>query len=74
MLIRSTGLTLHRWQTGHMGILKRVQQYLGLDPVRVLDDYEPAERSAHLTCQRCGAFVSSTGQALHTDWHRAARS
>lgn len=63
-----------RWQTGGMGFLVRIQRCLGLDAVKVLDGYEKAPRAAHLTCRKCGVFVSAEGQSLHTGWHRAAGS
>ncbi len=52
-----------------MGFVAKIQQYLGLEPVLVLEHFQKAERSAQLACARCGAFVAYEGQALHTNWH-----
>jgi hypothetical protein len=52
-----------------MGLVAKVQQYLGLKPVQVLEDFQKAERSAQLICARCGAFVAHETQTLHTNWH-----
>lgn len=57
-----------------MGFMRKIQQYLGLESVQVLDQYQKVERGAQLACTRCGAFVAHESQSLHTDWHLALDS
>ncbi|WP_043440947.1 hypothetical protein [Arthrobacter sp. L77] len=57
-----------------MGFFTKIQQYLGLEPAPVFDQYRKAERGAQLTCTRCGAFVAHESQTVHTDWHLALDS
>lgn len=52
-----------------MGFIAKIQQYLGLMPVEVLEHFQKAERSAQLTCIKCGAFVAHESQTAHTSWH-----
>ena len=56
---------------GVMGFTTKIQRYLGVEPVKVLDQYEKASRAAHLTCRRCGAFVAAENQTFHNNWHAA---
>ena len=53
-----------------MGFINSIQQYLGIEPVAVLEPFQKAHRNAFLTCTMCGAFVASESQTLHLDWHR----
>ena len=53
-----------------MGFINSIQQYLGIEPVAVLEPFQKARRNAFLTCNTCGAFVASESQTLHLDWHR----
>jgi hypothetical protein len=53
-----------------MGFVARIQQYLGLKPIQVFEQFHAAQRSAQLACTRCGAFVAHESQTLHTNWHR----
>lgn len=56
---------------GSVEFTAKIQRYLGVQPVKVLDQYEKASRAAYLTCVRCGAFVSAEHQMLHNNWHAA---
>lgn len=57
-----------------MGFITKVQQYLGIEPVQVLEHFQKAAHGAQLTCTRCGAFVAHESQTLHAKWHLALDS
>ena len=57
-----------------MGFVTMIRQYLGLEPVQVLEQSRKAESGAQLTWTRCGAFVAHESQTLHTKWHSALDS
>lgn len=53
-----------------MSLMASIQRFLGVDPVKMDDQFQKAERGAQITCTRCGVFVSHESQDLHKRWHQ----